>query len=592
MTFLQRLTGRYQPRSPKPNELSFEGLAIIELPPRPVPTSPQTSRGQEYWRSFNEAEARYGFGEYIAALNELNELGMSGALHKGGYLLYLRCLRKVRKILFDEDKLSEAAELSNRILEHPELQSTASDDKAYQKILSQLGRSGPEVVQVRSQPKATGQVLTFKVESEFGWAVEEIAPKIRPDKGVSPWKHRVVTNAGTVEISPRGLPPRPEELSVQRARVRYHDLKGVERKFDLDHVAYRIGTHPYSDIFATLSEQSLELTIHELSGQSITSIPIASELSQGIEGKYQVRCVAASRQGSLFTVMNRAFLSDPVNRIWQIKTPPPPGVKRRVERRRHEGLSQKIEQAAELIGVEPSADLQEVRRAYRSLAMRIHPDRNPDAPGAHQKMVGLNAAYELLTEESARLAWGTDEEVEVYYSSINRTSVYLGEFGRMEIEIGIGMTVSGGDWIYAAALAEDSQYAYLGCSSGRVFIVDLEGHAVGVLNVQQPVRALVPLRQTLFIQTDTRVFGVEGSSMVAEIDIWEKGATTYYPGGLMVQSGRSLHVFDSKGLLTGRIEGGEPLRGFWRVGSDLQIETNKSVAVVRNVFDNCPAAMP
>lgn len=57
--------------------------------------------------------------------------------------------------------------------------------------------------------------------------------------------------------------------------------------------------------------------------------------------------------------------------------------------------------AMRLLGVAPSADEAAIRRAFRSAAARVHPDRHPDAPAAerarlHVELAELSAAYHLL----------------------------------------------------------------------------------------------------------------------------------------------------------------------------------------------------
>jgi curved DNA-binding protein CbpA len=61
----------------------------------------------------------------------------------------------------------------------------------------------------------------------------------------------------------------------------------------------------------------------------------------------------------------------------------------------------------ELLQIEPAATYEEIHRAYRSLAMRYHPDRNP-APGAGSTMAALNEAYSVLSEPARRRQY--DEE--------------------------------------------------------------------------------------------------------------------------------------------------------------------------------------
>jgi len=56
----------------------------------------------------------------------------------------------------------------------------------------------------------------------------------------------------------------------------------------------------------------------------------------------------------------------------------------------------------EVLGVDKSADADEVKRAYRRLAMKHHPDKNPDDKGAEQKFKEAAEAYEVLSDDSKR----------------------------------------------------------------------------------------------------------------------------------------------------------------------------------------------
>ena len=56
----------------------------------------------------------------------------------------------------------------------------------------------------------------------------------------------------------------------------------------------------------------------------------------------------------------------------------------------------------ELLGVDRSADTAEIKKAYRKLAIKYHPDRNPDNPEAAEKFKEISKAYEILSDEEKR----------------------------------------------------------------------------------------------------------------------------------------------------------------------------------------------
>lgn len=56
----------------------------------------------------------------------------------------------------------------------------------------------------------------------------------------------------------------------------------------------------------------------------------------------------------------------------------------------------------EVLGVERTASPEEIKRAYRRLAMQYHPDRNPDDVAAEEKFKEATEAYEILRDPDHR----------------------------------------------------------------------------------------------------------------------------------------------------------------------------------------------
>lgn len=56
----------------------------------------------------------------------------------------------------------------------------------------------------------------------------------------------------------------------------------------------------------------------------------------------------------------------------------------------------------EILGVEKNASAQEIKKAYRKLALKFHPDKNPDDKAAEDKFKEAAEAYEVLSNEEKK----------------------------------------------------------------------------------------------------------------------------------------------------------------------------------------------
>lgn len=59
----------------------------------------------------------------------------------------------------------------------------------------------------------------------------------------------------------------------------------------------------------------------------------------------------------------------------------------------------------EVLSVERNASDQELKSAYRKLAMQYHPDRNPGDPSAEEKFKQASEAYQILSDSDKRAAY-------------------------------------------------------------------------------------------------------------------------------------------------------------------------------------------
>src|SRR5213078_3910603 len=72
---------------------------------------------------------------------------------------------------------------------------------------------------------------------------------------------------------------------------------------------------------------------------------------------------------------------------------------------RWEPMATKKRDYYEVLGVNRDASEEDIKKAYRKLAMKWHPDRNPDNPKAEEHFKEAKEAYEVLTDAKKRPAY-------------------------------------------------------------------------------------------------------------------------------------------------------------------------------------------
>lgn len=56
----------------------------------------------------------------------------------------------------------------------------------------------------------------------------------------------------------------------------------------------------------------------------------------------------------------------------------------------------------ELLEVSRDSDKGTIKKAYRQMAMKYHPDKNPNDAEAEEKFKAINEAYQVLSDEKTR----------------------------------------------------------------------------------------------------------------------------------------------------------------------------------------------
>ncbi len=62
----------------------------------------------------------------------------------------------------------------------------------------------------------------------------------------------------------------------------------------------------------------------------------------------------------------------------------------------------------ETLGVSKGASASDIKKAYRKLALKYHPDKNPDDASAEEKFKEAAEAYEVLSDDTKRQHNTTD----------------------------------------------------------------------------------------------------------------------------------------------------------------------------------------
>lgn len=82
----------------------------------------------------------------------------------------------------------------------------------------------------------------------------------------------------------------------------------------------------------------------------------------------------------------------------------------------------------QILGVSKNATTDEIKKAYRNLAFKYHPDRNPGDKAAEEKFKQISAAYDVLGDEAKRRNYDLGGYSESAYSNANSNAQYQRQY--------------------------------------------------------------------------------------------------------------------------------------------------------------------
>jgi curved DNA-binding protein CbpA len=82
----------------------------------------------------------------------------------------------------------------------------------------------------------------------------------------------------------------------------------------------------------------------------------------------------------------------------------------------------------EILGVDRNATEEEIKKAYRRLAKKYHPDLNPGDKEAEQKFKEINEAYEILSDPQKNLVKEVLERAVLILEALEDLAIYLAIF--------------------------------------------------------------------------------------------------------------------------------------------------------------------
>ena len=441
----------------------------------------------------------------------------------------------------------------------------------------------------REKISDTGSSDHFVVR-DADWQIRDVytlPPDERPDPA---YRRFYPKSAGSLMIDDLGKVAGFGEIAS--AALRYDEYGNPTANKAFRHGMYRIGVHPLGKGFIAMSA---DCVIHAYDDQLEplleTSLPEAPEIKNikrrlsldDSRLKNFIRCVAFSQSSDryLFTAVDEAWCVDAQGYgLWGLKLPMSDGWTKLPSSNHCTGTSDQVAHALELMGLALPVTPESLKRRYRELVKEHHPDVNREGAQSEEKMKAINAAAELLTGIDASAL--SDFAGARFARDINSSDVKIGDLTATITMQMVGDEMSAADWIYAAAFATGSDSVYLAGYSGRVVLVNQDGHPTTAYDIGAVPKRIVDTGDFLYLLTDTRLYVVRDDALHAIVDTFDGGDLAVTRTGFALVEPKRFRWFEPGGRYMGAVVSNDPIRAVHLKRDELVLETRRRRVVVQN----------
>ncbi|MCJ7668429.1 MAG: DnaJ domain-containing protein [Anaerolineae bacterium] len=460
---------------------------FIDLPQITKPDLDEDRKPQEYWKIYNKGLSFYKRKWYEKAKDEFLKLLDYKNPHRTFYTYLLKTYRKIIGKQMESRKFQYAYKVYEEFFDTCEGHITDTDRRKFNRLIEKLLRDAPGSDYEKVELVENGRKPDFEI-TELNQRALTLLGETKMQKRSRPqnrkWKFISDMRSGTLYVD--SVYDREHSKYVKSLLMLRDSTGNIEKEFAVNHGIYRFKATEDSDRFVASSDDMI-LYLYSIQDGCLGTY----DLRRHTDNKYHVRCVDISPEGKflLFTHVDRAFLmNSSLQAIGDWRTPPKEG---REKRTPGEAVArfQEYQRSLAVLGLSGQPTYEEIKKAFRAMVLRYHPDRNPNDPRATERTREIINAYEKSTGEEAKLAFRGVENAEYYYKMMDKVKVEI-PGTPMSFTIEFGMLGPGEDWIYATCLGPSADTIYLGCYSGKVYCMSKDGRVTKLYNCRDVIRSI------------------------------------------------------------------------------------------------------